>query len=140
MMKHLHPANIVQHENRTLGDRVADNVSTKMGSWTFIIAQAVITTIWVTANTLHGWEHWDSYPFVLLNLVYSFQAGFTGPVVLLSQNRQTEHDRNRAEADFKHNMETLELQRQIAVTLGISDLEIAAVKAKWAASEDADDE
>jgi uncharacterized membrane protein len=85
-----------------------------MGSWRFIITQAVFTAVWIVINTAHGWRlAFDSYPYVLLNLVYSFQAGFTGPILLLSQNRQAEHDRHRAELDFQHNEESLTILRQL---------------------------
>ncbi|MEU8920284.1 DUF1003 domain-containing protein [Kitasatospora sp. NPDC048545] len=119
--EHLHPANQARHDDRTLGDRVADGLAGGMGSWRFIIAQAAFTAAWIAANTLHGWSRWDEYPFVLLNLVYSFQAGFTGPILLLSQNRQAEHDRLRAEHDYEVDREALAWTKAIAAHLGITD-------------------
>lgn len=89
-----HPVDIAHTEEATFGEKVADSITSGMGSWRFIIAQAVFTTIWIILNSIHGWGlMWDNYPFVLLNLVYSFQAGFTGPILLLSSNRQAKRDR-----------------------------------------------
>jgi uncharacterized membrane protein len=91
-----------------------------MGSWRFIIGQAAFTAGWIVANTAHGWHlMWDRPPYVLLNLVYSFQAGFTGPILLLSNNRQAEHDRLRAEHDYTVNEEALALGRAVAAHLGV---------------------
>ncbi|MFJ9771250.1 DUF1003 domain-containing protein [Kitasatospora sp. NPDC101157] len=118
---HRHPANQARHDDRTLGDRIADSLASGMGSWRFIIGQAVFTAGWIAANTVHGWSRWDEYPFVLLNLVYSFQAGFTGPILLLSQNRQAEHDRLRAEHDYDVNEESLAWNRAIAAHLGVNE-------------------
>ena len=116
---HMHPANRARHDERGVGDRIADAISAGMGSWRFIIGQALFTGLWIIANTLHGWSRWDEYPFVLLNLVYSFQAGFTGPILLLSSNRQTEHDRVKAEHDYQVNQESLGWSRAIGSHLGV---------------------
>lgn len=124
---HRHPANVARHDQRSLGDRIADGASTKIGSWGFIIGQAVFTAAWLISNSLHGWSHWDSYPFVLLNLVYSFQAGFTGPVLLLANNRQSEHDRVRAEHDYTTNAQALALLRHIAQQQGVTETEVQAI-------------
>lgn len=109
---HRHPANVARHDRQSIGDRIADRVANRMGSWAFIIGQATFTGAWIVINSLHGWSHWDEYPYVLLNLVYSFQAGFTGPILLLAQNRQTEHDRARAECDYEVNEKDAEVNRK----------------------------
>ena len=90
---HHHPVN-VRHmgERRTLGERVADRVAARVGSWPFIIIQTVILAMWILANAVLIWDWFrgkplDPYPFILLNLVLSFQSAYTGPVVLMSQNR-----------------------------------------------------
>jgi uncharacterized membrane protein len=107
------PVNIRHYEMRTLGERVADGVAAGVGSWTFIITQSVLLAAWIVANGLLisdwlGGEPFDPYPFILLNLVLSFQAAYTGPVVMMSQNRQTAKDRDEAEHDYRVNQETLE--------------------------------
>ena len=123
-MRHRHPANVRRFDQRTLGERVADSVAESLGSWRFIIAQAVFTAAWIVLNSVHGWHlAWDSPPYVMLNLVYSFQAGFTGPLLLLSQNRQAQHDRMRAEHDYEVNERSLALTRRIAQHLNLDDEE-----------------
>ncbi|MDE3023505.1 MAG: DUF1003 domain-containing protein [Pseudomonadota bacterium] len=79
------------------GERFADWIGLKVGSWPFIITQTIIIILWVTANSIHGWSHWDTYPFILLNLGLSLQAAYTGPVLLISANRQAQKDRQLAQ-------------------------------------------
>jgi len=120
MGRHLHPANQARHDDRSFGDRLADGASARLGSWGFIIGQSVFTAAWIVLNTVHGWHMWDAYPFILLNLTYSFQAGFTGPILLLASNRQSEHDRLKAEHDYAVNEENLALTRAVAAHLGVT--------------------
>lgn len=100
------------HEPLTLGERVADGAAATIGSWRFVIGQSVLTLAWIVANTLHGWSHWDAYPYVLLNLCYSFQAGFTGPILLLASNRQAAKDRAMAQRDDEELGELAKLQSE----------------------------
>ncbi|MBU6323522.1 DUF1003 domain-containing protein [Patescibacteria group bacterium] len=74
-----------------------------MGSWTFIILQSVFVVIWVVLNIVGFVAHWDAWPFILLNLLFSTQAAYAAPIIMMSQNRQTERDRHHAEADYKTN-------------------------------------
>jgi uncharacterized membrane protein len=90
----------------TLGQRVADRVAVVMGSWTFIIAQSVLLAIWVTLNIISVVKHWDPYPFILLNLMLSFQAAYAAPVVMMSQNRQSAIDRRDAKHDYEVNLKS----------------------------------
>lgn len=76
----------------SFGQRAADTVTERLGSWGFIFAQSAILAAWMALNVTAWCRHWDPYPFILLNLVLSFQAAFTGPLVLLSQRRQAEND------------------------------------------------
>ena len=110
---HQHPTN-VRHagEGRTFGERVADGMAGAVGSWPFILIQSVLLAIWIVANAflIRDWlggEPFDPYPFILLNLALSFQAAYTGPVVMMSQNRQAAKDRDEAEHDFEVNREAL---------------------------------
>ncbi len=110
---HRHPVN-VRHfgEGRTLGERVADGVAASVGSWPFIITQSLLLGAWILGNGLLirdwlGGKPFDPYPFILLNLVLSFQAAYTGPVVMMSQNRQAAKDRDEAEHDYEVNREAL---------------------------------
>src|ERR1700677_5019319 len=89
--------------DNSLGDRVADWVAATMGSWNFIIIQSVILLIWIVLNVTAYVQNWDPYPFLLLNLVLSFQAAYAAPVIMMSQNRQAAIDRQAAENDYRIN-------------------------------------
>lgn len=95
--------NEVEEERLTLGQRVADRVADTIGSWPFIILQSVILAIWITLNITAWIKRWDPYPFILLNLMLSFQAAYAGPVIMMSQNRQSAKDRLAAEIDHQVN-------------------------------------
>lgn len=96
-------ANPTEGEHRpgeSTGQRLADRVTSTVGSWPFIVIQSVLLLIWIALNTVAWQRRWDPYPFILLNLVLSFQAAFTAPIILMSQNRQTTMDRFKAEDDY----------------------------------------
>jgi uncharacterized membrane protein len=95
--------NEVEEEQLTLGQRVADKVADMIGSWPFIIIQTAILTVWIILNFTAWIKHWDPYPFILLNLMLSFQAAYSGPVIMMSQNRQAAKDRLAAEIDHQVN-------------------------------------
>ncbi len=88
----------------TLGQRLADAVARTVGSWTFMAIQSTAIVAWITLNSLRGSHAWDAYPFILLNLLLSFQAAYTAPAIMMSQNRQSEIDRQRAENDYEINL------------------------------------
>ena len=97
--------------------RLADKVANGMGSWSFIITQSIIVAIWMILNIIGYVHHWDPYPFILLNLLFSTQAAYAAPIIMMSQNRQSERDRLQAMEDYKTNfdakMEIEELQRRL---------------------------
>ena len=96
--------NEVEEEQMTAGQRIADKVADTIGSWPFIITQSIILLTWITLNvTLKKDWRWDIYPFILLNLALSFQAAYSGPVIMMSQNRQASKDRLAAEIDHQVN-------------------------------------
>jgi uncharacterized membrane protein len=102
---HHHPVNIHHHERRSPGERVADAVTARVGSWPFIITQSCLLLGWLLYNAyvalqLLQRKPFDPYPFILLNLALSFQAAYTGPIVMMSQNRQSAKDRDMAEHDY----------------------------------------
>lgn len=90
--------------SRSTGARVSDAVTALVGSWPFIIVQSVLLLIWMALNTVAWIRHWDPYPFILLNLVLSFQAAYTAPIIMMSQNRQSELDRIAAKNDYDVNL------------------------------------
>jgi len=87
-----------------LGERLADAVATVVGSWGFIASQSALILAWVVGNAAIGRTAWDPYPFILLNLLLSFQAAYTAPAIMMSQNRQAAIDRRRAESDYEVNV------------------------------------
>jgi len=88
----------------TTGQKIADMVASTMGSWKFIIIQSTILFFWIALNITAYIEHWDPYPFILLNLALSFQAAYAAPFIMMSQNRQQDIDRKQAENDYKINI------------------------------------
>ena len=92
---HRHPVNVIHHEEATFGERLADGIASFIGSWKFLIVQTILVATWITINTLQvtGRIHLDPYPYILLNLAFSTQAAYTGPVLLLAGNRQAQKDR-----------------------------------------------
>jgi len=88
----------------TAGERIADSVAAMVGSWPFIIVQSILLAVWMALNITAYMEHWDPYPFILLNLVLSFQAAYAAPFIMMSQNRQAAIDRQAAEHDYDINI------------------------------------
>ncbi len=101
----------------SLGDRVADAVASGMGSWTFIIVQTAFVAAWMIANVIGWLRHWDPYPFILLNLLFSTQAAYAAPIIMMSQNRQSDRDRYQAQVDFDTNLKSEREVEQIQTTL-----------------------
>ena len=85
----------------TFGQRLADSMAAKVGSWAFLIGQSTVLVGWVGCNLMPGLPHWDESPFILLNLMFSFASAYTAPVVLMSQNRQSEEDRESANHNYQ---------------------------------------
>ena len=98
------PAQNPPKNKPTLGERVADRVADSMGSWQFIIIQSTILALWVSLNAIGLIRHWDPYPFILLNLMLSFQAAYAAPIIMMSQNRQSDIDRIDARHNFEVNL------------------------------------
>jgi uncharacterized membrane protein len=93
------------HEERlTFGQRVSDKLADVAGSWRFIFAFGVVLGVWVLLNTVALIHHWDKYPYILLNLFLSMLAAIQAPVIMMSQNRQEDRDRLRAQNDYEVNL------------------------------------
>lgn len=88
-----HVVNRVHQDEATLGERLADRIASGIGSWTFLVVQTILVLLWVGINLVGFIQRWDPYPFILLNLLFSVQAAYTGPVLLLAGNRQAQKDR-----------------------------------------------
>lgn len=87
---------------KSFGERAADAVANVVGSWRFIVIQTLILLAWIVFNAVSG-ARVDPYPFILLNLLLSFQAAYTAPVIMMSQNRQADVDRRRSIDDYEVN-------------------------------------
>jgi uncharacterized membrane protein len=124
---HKHPVNVVHHEEATFGEGLADTIAAGIGSWTFLIIQSFLVLLWVSLNFIGLTHHWDPFPFILLNLLFSVQAAYTGPVLLLAGNRQSQKDRltlehaaHEADKADTQNVQILRaIERNTEVTLQI---------------------
>jgi uncharacterized membrane protein len=124
---HVHPVNVLHHDQATFGEQLADAIASGIGSWTFLIIQTFAVLCWVTFNVIGLVNHWDPFPFILLNLLFSVQAAYTGPVLLLAGNRQAQKDRltlehaaAEAEKADDQNVEILRaIQKNTEVTIQI---------------------
>lgn len=95
-----------QKEKYTAGQRAADKIAKFAGSWAFIFSFTAVLVLWMVANVVLAKKAFDPYPFILLNLVLSCVAAIQAPLIMMSQNRQEEKDRRRAENDYKVNLKT----------------------------------
>jgi len=116
---HQHPVNVVHHDEASFGERIADAAAAGIGSWRFLIVQTFAVSLWVVFNIIGLINHWDPFPFILLNLLFSVQAAYTGPVLLLAGNRQSQKDRltlehaaEEADKADKQNQEIIEAIRK----------------------------
>jgi uncharacterized membrane protein len=109
-------------EKLSFGDRLSDSVANGMGSWSFIIWQSIIVIMWMILNVVGFVRHWDVYPFILLNLIFSTQAAYAAPIIMMSQNRQNMRDREHAENDYQTNIDA---KKEIeALQLHLSKIEL----------------
>ena len=95
-----------EKEKYTLGQRAADTIAKFAGSWAFIFSFVGVLVIWMVINIILASNAFDPYPFILLNLVLSCVAAIQAPLIMMSQNRQEEKDRRRAENAYKVNLKT----------------------------------
>ncbi len=119
--------NKVVDEKMTVGQKIADSVASTVGSWRFIIIQSTLLLTWLIINSIAWYLRFDAYPFILLNLALSFQAAYSAPFVMMSQNRQSEKDRLTAQNDYltdtkgeeeiRHIMEHLDHQDELILRI-----------------------
>ena len=95
-----------ESERATIGPRAADAIAKFAGSWAFIFSFTGVLLLWMAVNVILAANAFDPYPFILLNLVLSCVAAIQAPLIMMSQNRQEEKDRRRAENDYKVNLKT----------------------------------
>ncbi len=109
-------------EALSVGERFSDKVAQVMGSWTFIIWQSIVVVLWMLLNLIAYTYHWDPYPFILLNLLFSTQAAYAAPIIMMSQNRHAERDRFQALEDYETNIKAK--QEIEALQKHLSEIEI----------------
>jgi uncharacterized membrane protein len=114
-----HPVNKVMYDEAPVGARIADAVTSFLGSWRFIILQTIIVIVWISGN-IYLLFHFDPYPFILLNLAFSTQAAYAAPLILLAGNRSAQRDRltlehaaKEADVEEKQNVDLLSGNREI---------------------------
>jgi len=91
-------------EKLTFGQRLADHFAQIIGSWRFIVIQSTLLVVWIALNITAYVFRWDPYPFILLNLALSFQAAYAAPIIMMSQNRQSDKDHLQAKNDYEVNL------------------------------------
>jgi uncharacterized membrane protein len=104
-------------ETLTFGQLLADKLAIVMGSWPFIAGQSIIILTWIILNVIGFINHWDPYPFILLNLVFSILAAYAAPIIMMAQNRQAERDRYQASEDYKVNIESKKKIEELQIVL-----------------------
>ena len=97
-------ANEEEEARLTAADRAADLIAEFGGSWKFIAAAISFSLLWIALNTWFLFHPFDQYPYVLLNLVLGMMAGLQAPIIMMSQNRQGQKDRLRADLDYRVNL------------------------------------
>jgi uncharacterized membrane protein len=103
---------VVYRQQLTFGEWLSDKLADYAGSWGFITAFGVVMGVWIFVNTFALFHHWDKYPYILLNLMLSMLAAIQAPVIMMSQNRQEDRDRLRAEHDYEVNLKAeIEVQQ-----------------------------
>jgi uncharacterized membrane protein len=115
---HVRNVNALADDRLTPAERIADGVANTVGSWRFIIVQSTILLCWIVLNATAFVRHWDPFPFILLNLALSFQAAYSAPFIMMSQNRQAAKDRLRADEDFHLNVKAEAEIARIQARLG----------------------
>ena len=107
----------LHRETMSFGQKLADKLALGMGSWPFIIAQSILVVLWIGLNFIGFIYHWDPYPFILLNLLFSVQAAYAAPVIMMAQNRQNDRDRHQASQDYTTNIEAKKEIEQLQIAL-----------------------
>ena len=122
-MEHTKTWHDTHKDTLKFGQRLADNVANGMGSWRFIIIQTIIVGIWMIVNVIGFIQHWDPYPYILLNLLFSTQAAYAAPIIMMAQNRQSERDRTQAMSDYRTNVAAKKEIEELMVRLDSIEIE-----------------
>jgi uncharacterized membrane protein len=121
----------VSQEKSPIGGIIADKTASVIGSWGFVIGLTIFIVLWVTLNIIGFVQHWDVYPFVLLNLFFSAQATYSAPLIMMSQNRAADRDRHQAEEDYRVNREAKEEIESLQIAIGrVEDTHLKEISEK----------
>lgn len=116
---HFTKKHYVHGKKRSLGEKLSDDLTKYAGSWGFIIFFIIIVAGWIIVNNALKENSFDPYPFILLNLALSMLAAIQAPIILMSQNREEQRDRRRAELDYainkKAERENVDIQKDLEV-------------------------
>ena len=130
--------NVLRDEEvKTLGQRMADRLSSAAGSWSFILVFLGLLAVWMAVNAVAWIHHWDPYPFILLNLILSCMAAIQAPIILMSQNREEARDRIRAQADYEVNLKAEVLLEHLTEEIEAVKAMLLGLGGKGAAGDDA---
>ena len=124
-----HPLRAHLHEPQTLGERAADKLAAVMGSWSFVIGQNIVVLLWIVFNLVAIFGlRWDPAPFILLNLLFSWQASNIGPILQMTSNRQAQKDRLRDDTEAEEVKALWSLnQRQLEILESVHDIQTTLV-------------
>jgi len=103
-MINLHTSKNSNH-NEKFGDKLIDTITEKIGSWKFIALQSIIVLVWITLFIIGYILKWNIHSFISLNLIFATQSAYIGPMIMMSQNRQSKRDRDQALKDYQTNIE-----------------------------------
>jgi len=120
--------NDLENNKISKGHVLAERTVQLIGSWKFLIIQSIILIVWTIVNIVAWFEHWDPYPFILLNLFLALQGAYTGPIIMMSQNRQAARDRLEAHNDYLINVKAEKEIRSLTKQLTAQSHDIQELK------------
>ena len=127
LVRHTHEHPPVRDVNQEIarrtgrGEQIGEDLGRVIGSWTFVVFQAVLLVLWLVLNLVGFLRHWDGYPFLLMNLVLTFQAAFTAPIVLMALNRVSDRDRLAAQQTYQEGVKAEEELKSMMHHLEVQD-------------------
>ena len=129
------PATVAPHYDPEAFGRVSEGIARYFGTARYLVIQTVLVVAWIATNVLWATGSWDPYPFILLNFVFSTQAAYAAPLILLAQNRQAERDRREFELDRQVTAEMRAETDFLARELAAARLALGRIEATLARSD-----
>jgi len=120
--------NDVEESHLSWGHRFADKIVGVLGSWKFLVVQSILLVCWFIINIVAYFSHWDPYPFILLNLFLSLESAYSAPLIMMSQNKQSDRDRIEAHLDYLINKKAEEEIANVIKQLEIQNKAIEELK------------